>query len=102
MQPLSTIANKAAPVESAAENDEQWAKGAPSALTRAEAANPLRMPGRRVARPTTSRRCPTSRLEGHGSGRRSRQRPAAWGQRAKPPQDAAMAAYRAAVAKDGD
>jgi hypothetical protein len=77
---VTTVANETGLVETRPQNDEQWTKVKQGALTLAEAANLLMIPGRRVDR-------------------RDR---AAWDEHARALYDAAMATYRAAEAKDAD
>jgi cytochrome c556 len=99
---VTTVANETGLVETRPQNDEEWAKVRQGALTLAEAANLLMMPGRKVAPPDHKSEVPGIELEGHEMDALIANSRGVWEIRAKALHDAAMSAYRAAVAKDAD
>ena len=99
---VTTVANEKGLVETRPQNDEEWTKVRQGALTLAEAANLLMIPGRRVAPPDHKSEVPGIELEGEEMDALIAKDRAGWYQRAKALHDAAMATYRAAEAKDAD
>ena len=99
---VTTVANETGLVETRPQNDEEWAKVRQGALTLAEAANLLMMPGRKVAPPDHKSEVPGIELEGPEMDALIANSRGVWEVRAKALHDAAMDAYRAAVAKDAD
>jgi hypothetical protein len=83
-------------------NDDEWTKVKHGALTLAEAANLLMIPGRKVAPDDHKSEVPGIELEGHEMDALIAKDRAAWDKHARALYDAAMAAYRAAEAKDSD
>jgi hypothetical protein len=99
---VTTVANETGLVETRPQNDEEWSKVKQGALTLAEAANLLMIPGRRVAPPGHTSEVPGIELEGEEMDALIARDRAAWDNHARALYDAAMAAYRAALAKDAD
>jgi hypothetical protein len=99
---VTTVANETGLVETRPQNDEEWTKVKQGALTLAEAANLLMIPGRRVAPPDHKSEVPGIELEGEEMDALIAKDRALWDQRAQALHTAAMAAYRAAEAKDAD
>jgi hypothetical protein len=99
---VTTVANETGLVETRPQNDEEWTKVKQGALTLAEAANLLMIPGRRVAPPDHKSEVPGIELEGEEMDALIAKDRALWDQRARALHTAAMAAYRAAEAKDAD
>lgn len=89
-------------VETKPKNDEEWNKVRGGAITLAEAANLLMIPGRRVARPGEKSETPGVELEPEQMQALIEKDRAAWNRRASALHDAAMAAVRAAEAHDAD
>jgi hypothetical protein len=83
-------------------NDEEWTKVKQGALTLAEAANLLMIPGRKVAPDDHKSEVPGIELEGPEMDALIAKDRAAWDKHARALYDAAMTAYRAAGAKDAD
>jgi hypothetical protein len=84
------------------QNDEEWAKVRYGALTLAEAANLLMIPGRRVARPGEKSETPGVELEPEEMDQLIAKDRAAWVQRATALREAAVIALQAAEAKDAN
>jgi cytochrome c556 len=99
---VTTVANETGLVETRPQNDEEWAKVKQGALTLAEAANLLMIPGRRVAPADHKSEVPGIELEGEEMDALIAKDRAAWDKHARALYDAAMIAYRAADAKDAD
>jgi hypothetical protein len=99
---VTTVANETGLVETRPQNDEEWTKVRQGALTLAEAANLLMIPGRRVAPPDHKSEVPGIELEGEEMDALIARDRAAWDKHARALYDAAMATYRAAEAKDAD
>lgn len=99
---VTTVASDQGLVETRPQNDEEWTKVRQGALTLAEAANLLMIPGRRVAPAHHKSEVPGIELEGEEMDALIAKDRAAWDKHARALYDAAMAAYRAAEAKDAD
>ena len=99
---VTTVASEKGLVETRPQNDEEWTKVKQGALTLAEAANLLMIPGRRVAPPDHKSEVPGIELEGEEMDALIAKDRAAWDKHARALYDAAMAAYRAAEARDAD
>jgi hypothetical protein len=89
-------------VETKPKNDEEWNKVRAGAITLAEAANLLMIPGRRVARPGEKSETPGVELEPEEMQALIEKDRAAWNKRASALHEAAMAAVRATEAHDAD
>jgi len=99
---VTTVASEKGLVETRPQTDEEWTKVKQGALTLAEAANLLMIPGRRVAPPDHKSEVPGIELEGEEMDALIAKDRAAWDKHARALYDAAMAAYRAAEARDAD
>jgi len=99
---VTTVASDKGLVETRPQNDEEWTKVRQGALTLAEAANLLMIPGRRVAPTDHKSEVPGIELEGEEMDALIAKDRAAWDKHARALYDAAMATYRAAEAKDAD
>lgn len=99
---VTTIASEKGLVETRPRNDDEWAAVRRGAMTLAEAANLLMIPGRRVAAPGHKSEVPGIELEPEEMDALIAKDRASWYQRAKALHDAAMQTYRAAEAKDAD
>jgi hypothetical protein len=97
----TTVGDKGV-VEVRPKNDEEWMEVRYGALRLAEAANLLMIPGRRVALPGEKSVAPGVELEPEEMQVNIDKDRAAWIERAKALQEAAMLAVRAAEAKDAD
>lgn len=99
---VTTVASDKGLVETRPTTDEEWARVKAGAITLAEAANLLMIPGRRVARPGEKSETPGVELEPEemdvliAKDRRS------WDTHARALYDAAMIAAQAAERKDAD
>ena len=99
---VTTVASDKGLVETRPKNDEEWAVVKAGAITLAEAANLLMVPGRRVARPGEKSETPGVELEPEEMGTLiAKGGPAFYGH-AKALYDAAMLAADAADRKDAD
>ena len=99
---VTTVVGNQGVVETRPKNDEDWEQVRYGALRLAEAANLLKIPGRRVARPGEKSVAPGVELEPEEMQVLIDKDPAGWSQRATALHDAAMLAVRAAEAKDAD
>jgi hypothetical protein len=99
---VTTVANETGLVETRPQNEDEWTKVKQGAMTLAEAANLLMMPGRKVAAPGHKSEVPGIELEPEEMDALIAKDRGAFEQRARALHDAAMAAYRAAEAKDAD
>ena len=99
---VTTVASDKGLVETRPKNDEEWAAVKAGAITLAEAANLLMVPGRRVARPGEKSETPGVELEPEQMDELiMKDRPAFYA-RARALYDAAMLAADAADRKDAD
>lgn len=101
-QSVTTVASEKGLIETRPQNEDEWANVRHGAMTLAEAANLLMMPGRRVADAGHKSEVPGIELETEEMQALIDKDPAAFYQRAKALHDAAMQTYRAAEAKDAD
>jgi hypothetical protein len=99
---VTTVANEKGLIETRPQNEEEWTKVRQGALTLAEAANLLMIPGRRVAPTSHKSEVPGIELEGEEMDALIANDRASWDRHARALYDAAMATYRAAEAKDAD
>ena len=99
---VTTEVSEQGTLETRPRNDEEWTKVRQGALTLAEAANLLMIPGRKVAPDDHVSEVPGIELEGPEMDALIATDRAAWDTHARALYDAAMAAYRAAGAKDAD
>lgn len=99
---VTTEVSEQGTLETRPQNDEEWTRVRQGALTLAEAANLLMIPGRTVAPDDHVSEAPGIELEGPEMDALIAKDRAAWDTRARALYDAAMAAYRAAEAKDAD
>lgn len=97
---VTTVMSQSGTVETAPKSDEDWAKVRQGAVTLAEAANLLMMPGRRVARPGEKSETPGVELEPEEMDALIAKDRAAWEQRATHLHEAATEALKAIDAKD--
>lgn len=89
-------------IDTRPQNDEEWTKVRQGAITLAEAANLLMIPGRHVARPGEKSETPGVELEPSEMEELINKDRATWNARATALHDAATQALRAAEAKDAD
>lgn len=99
---VSTVLSEAGTVETRPQNDEEWAKVRHGAITLAEAANLLMMPGRRVARPGEKSETPGIELEPEEMDALIAMDRAAWNARATAMRDAVLETLSAIEAKDAN
>ena len=99
---VTTVASAEGLVETRPRNDEEWAKVKAGAITLAEAANMLMVPGRKVAPDDHKSEVPGIELEGHEMDALIAKDPQAFYKHARDLYDAAMLAVRAAEKKDAD
>jgi cytochrome c556 len=99
---VTTVASEKGLVETRPQNEEDWTKVRQGAITLAEAANLLMIPGRHVARPGEKSDTPGVELEPAEMEVLINQDRAAWNQRATALHEAATLALRAAEAHDAD
>ena len=99
---VTTVQSAAGIVETRPRNDEEWEKVKAGAVTLAEAANLLMIPGRRVARPGEKSETPGVELEPEEMDALIAKDRGSWNQRAAALHTAAMHALRAAEAHDAD
>lgn len=99
---VTTVASEKGLIETRPRNDEEWAKVRGGAVTLAEAANLLMIPGRHVARPGERSETPGVELEPEEMEVLIDKDRTAWNRRAVALHDAAMQALRAAEAHDAD
>jgi cytochrome c556 len=99
---VTTVASDKGLIETKPVNDEEWAKVKAGAITLAEAANLLMVPGRRVARPGEKSETPGVELEpSEMDALINKDRPAFY-KHARDLYDAAMLAAKAAENKDAE
>jgi len=101
-QSVTTVASDKGLVETKPKNDEEWASVKAGAITLAEAANLLMVPGRHVARPGEKSDTPGVELEPAEMEELITKDPHAFYQRARALYDAAMLAADAAEHKDAE
>jgi len=99
---VTTVASDKGLVETRPTTDEEWARVKAGAITLAEAANLLMIPGRRVARPGEKSETPGVELEPEEMDKLIAADPAKFYEHAKALHNAAMLAAKAADAKDAD
>ena len=99
---VTTVVSSNGIVDTKPKNDEEWMKVKQGALTLAEAANLLMIPGRHVARPGEKSETPGVELEPSEMEVLINKDRGAWNQRAKALHEAAREALQAADAKDAD
>jgi len=99
---VSTVSTEKGLIETAPKTDEDWDKVRHGAITLAEAANLLMIPGRHVARPGEKSETPGVELEPEEMEAIINKDRAAWNKRATALHDAAMVALKAIEAKDAD
>ena len=99
---VTTVASDKGLVETRPKNDEEWTAVKAGAITLAEAANLLMVPGRRVARPGEKSETPGIELEPEEMDTLIAKDRSAFYARAKALYDAAMLAADAADRKDAD
>ena len=99
---VTTVASDKGLVETRPTTDEEWARVKAGAITLAEAANLLMIPGRRVARPGEKSETPGVELEPEEMDVLIAKERQSWERHAKSLYDAAMLAARAAERKDAD
>ena len=99
---VTTVVGNQGVVETRPKSDDDWEQVRYGALRLAEAANLLKIPGRRVARPGEKSVAPGVELEPEEMQALIDKDPAGWIQRATALHEAAMLAVRAAEAKDAD
>jgi hypothetical protein len=101
-QSVTTVASDKGLVETKPKNDEEWAAVKAGAVTLAEAANLLMIPGRRVARPGEKSETPGIELEPSEMEELIKKDPHAFYMRTRALYDAAMLAAEAADHKDAE
>jgi len=99
---VTTVASAEGLVETRPKTDEEWARVRAGAITLAEAANLLMIPGRRVARPGEKSETPGVELEPEEMDVLIAKDRASWDKHARALYDAAMIAAKAAERKDAD
>lgn len=99
---VTTVASDKGLVETRPTTDEEWARVKAGAITLAEAANLLMIPGRRVARPGEKSETPGVELEPEEMDVLIAKDRASWDKHARALYDAAMIAAQAAERKDAD
>lgn len=99
---VTTIVDDKGFNETAPKTDEEWLKVRHGAIALAEAANLLKMPGRRVARPGEKSETPGVELEPEEMDVLIAKDRAAWNERATHLHDAAMSVIAAVDAKDAN
>ena len=99
---VTTVASDKGLVETRPTTDAEWAKVRQGAVTLAEAANLLMIPGRHVARPHEKSETPGVELEPSEMEELIKKDPAAFYRHAKALYDAAMLAVEAIDKKDAD
>jgi hypothetical protein len=99
---VTTIASAEGLVETRPKTDEEWARVKAGAITLAEAANLLMIPGRRVARPGEKSEVPGVELEPEEMDALIAKDPQKFYEHAKALHKAAMSAAQAAEKKDAD
>ena len=99
---VTTVASAEGLVETRPKTDEEWAKVKAGAITLAEAANLLMIPGRRVARPGEKSETPGVELEPEEMDVLIAKDRASWDKHARDLYNAAMIAAQAAERKDAD
>jgi hypothetical protein len=99
---VTTVASAEGLVETRPKTDEEWARVRAGAITLAEAANLLMIPGRRVARPGEKSETPGVELEPEEMDVLIAKDRASWDKHARALYDAAMIAAQAAERKDAD
>jgi hypothetical protein len=97
---VTTVQSAEGTVETAPQNDEDWTKVRHGAITLAEGANLLMMPGRRVAAPGVKSVTPGIELEPEEMDALIAKDRAAWDRHALQLHEAAVAVLKAADAKD--
>ena len=99
---VTTIVDEKGLVETVPKTDEEWKKVRHGAIALAEAANLLKMPGRRVAQPGEKSETPGVELEPEEMDVLIAKDRAAWNERATHLHDAAIDVIAAIDAKDGN
>jgi cytochrome c556 len=99
---VTTEVNEKGIIDTRPRNDEEWLKVRQGAVTLAEAANLLMIPGRHVARPGEKSETPGVELEPAEMEELINKDRATWNARATALHDAAMLALRAAESHDAD
>ncbi len=99
---VTTIVDEKGLVETVPKTDEEWKKVRHGAVALAEAANLLKMPGRRVAQPGEKSETPGVELEPEEMDVLIAKDRAAWNERATHLHDAAIDVIAAIDAKDGN
>ena len=99
---VTTVASDKGLIETRPTTDEEWARVKAGAITLAEAANLLMIPGRKVARPHEKSETPGVELEPEEMDKLIAADPAKFHEHAKALHNAAMLAAKAADAKDAD
>lgn len=99
---VTTIVDEKGLVETVPKTDEEWKKVRHGAIALAEAANLLKMPGRRVAQPGEKSETPGVELEPEEMDVLIAKDRAAWNERATHLHDAATDVIAAIEAKDGN
>ena len=99
---VTTIVDEKGLVETVPKTDEEWKKVRQGAIALAEAANLLKMPGRRVAQPGEKSETPGVELEPEEMDVLIAKDRAAWHERATHLHDAAIDVIAAIDAKDGN
>jgi cytochrome c556 len=99
---VTTIVDEKGLVETMPKTDEEWKKVRQGAIALAEAANLLKMPGRRVAQPGEKSETPGVELEPEEMDVLIAKDRAAWHERATHLHDAAIEVIAAIEAKDGN
>ena len=99
---VTTIVDEKGLVETVPKTDEEWKKVRHGAIALAEAANLLKMPGRRVAQPGEKSETPGVELEPEEMDVLIAKDRAAWNERATHLHDAAIEVIAAIDAKDGN
>jgi cytochrome c556 len=99
---VTTEVNEKGVIDTRPQNDEEWLKVRQGAITLAEAANLLLIPGRHVARPGEKSETPGVELEPSEMEELINKDRATWNARATALHEAATLALRAAEAHDAD
>ena len=99
---VTTVASAKGLVETRPTNDAEWTRVRQGAITLAEAANLLMVPGRKVARPGEKSETPGVELEPPEMDELIAKDRPAWNEHAKALYNAAMLAADAAARKDAD
>ena len=99
---VTTVASEKGLVETRPTTDEEWTRVRAGAITLAESANLLMIPGRRVARPGEKSETPGVELEPEEMDVLIAKDRASWDKHARDLYDAAMIAAKAAERKDAD